>query len=200
MRNASVDEKLLQHLRAEDTMASYARLPPNAKRDVSALPPTIAIAVPVADGGGVLQVMTDGQTRKNAWVELSEHSIAVVREALLARIKRAATAPRGKRAYRNARERVACSYASIKPDYRRKTVYVRYTDADGQPKTKHARCSAFNAETMATAENELVEFCRNHHYTEVGPGEFEARGEMPGPAVDPEESQSSEGVACQSDA
>ena len=142
-RNHAVDALILQHLRANDPMSRYSRLPAKARNLVEAhdLPPFVTVDMPTVHGDGD-QPSTPAMPLKFITEMVRNRMVSVEAEPAALRYIQAATIQHGGVGKRVCcKRKTVCDAKGVLCDKRRKVVFVLWMDpsVEGSPAKRVAR-------------------------------------------------------------
>ena len=171
LRNHAVDDVILASMRVNDPLGQFDHVTKEdrASFPADALPDTVTIELPEVTYNGevggacTMTCLAEIARFKCAAIELTSDNLHYVRVATLAlageHTDELHFAPNlSTRKKRPAESKVVISSKFVKADYRRKSLYTRWTDPDGRVKRHYHQPTAWGPDEIAQAEQDLVEW------------------------------------------
>ena len=178
LRNEAIDELFLADIKENDPMGHYSCLPKGFNRGTSraTLPEYVEVDLPEVTAEGMtaetnMKILVERNPLKVIAMELSESNLVWLRLAVLAVDKGdfdvadlTASPPPKKKQRRGVIDLVELSSKHVQPDYRRRSLFTRYTNADGIIKRHYLKPTEWDTEAITTTERDLlVWLIQNHH-------------------------------------
>ena len=155
LRNSAVERVALETMKEEDEMWCQDELPHGWRNNLkltSSMPRTVKIMLPSVEsvneescGACELNAIADLNQSKSVHIELSNNALHYIRVASLAldegSIDENHFTPNGgaKRQRLDDSDRVVLESPNVKADYRRRSLFITYLDADGRPHMRRER-------------------------------------------------------------
>ena len=173
LRNSAVERVALETMKEEDEMWCQDELPRNNLRLTSSMPRTVKIMLPSVEsyneescGACELNAIADLNQNKSVHIELS-NALHYMRVASLALDEGGINENHftenagAKRKRLDDSDRVELESPNVKADYRRRSLFIKFLDADGRPHRHYRKPTAWDVDEIAKAEGELVEWEAN---------------------------------------
>ena len=177
LRNSAVERVALATMKEEDEMWRQDELPHGWRNNLkltSSMPRTVTIKLPSVEsyngessGACELKVIADVNQNKCVHIELSNNALHYMRVASLALDEGGINENHftenagAKRKRLDDSDRVELESPNVKADYRRRSLFIKFLDADGRPHRHYRKPTAWDVDEIAKAEGELVEWEAN---------------------------------------